>query len=139
MAKFAAKGIQLAHLTGSTYTTVVGLESLSFGLGTTEQIDVTTHDSAGSYREFVSGLIEADDVTAVLVYDPANATQEFLRAQHAAGTANGYKITLPDSGNATFTFSANVTVWSSPDNPVSGGALKCSVTLKPTGAMTFAA
>jgi predicted secreted protein len=137
MAKYAAKGAQLHYENpSSTWVPVINIGDFTLNLGDTEQIDVTTHDSAGSYREFLNGFKNAADFSVPLVYDPAAISHEYLRAAHG-GTAKSFRVTLPDSGNAQFFFDGIVTGFEV-GLPVDG-ALGSSVTIKPTGAITFTA
>jgi predicted secreted protein len=39
-----------------------------------EEIDVTSHDSAGGFREFIRGLIDPGDMTADIIFDPNDQT-----------------------------------------------------------------
>lgn len=137
MPKYAAKGTILEYENPpSTWVPVPATGDYEVDLGETEQIDVTTHDSAGSYREFINGFKNAAEIAFPIIYDPANVAHEYLRAAHG-GAAINLRVTLPDAGNATFTFAALVTGFRV-GVPVQG-ALGATVTVKPTGAITFAA
>jgi predicted secreted protein len=137
MAKYAAKGAQLHYENpASTWVLVTALGDFTLNLGETEQIDVTTHDSAGSYREFLNGFKNASEFSPVLKYDPVATSHEYLRAAHG-GTAKSFRVTLPDAGNAQFFFDGIVTGFEV-SAPVDG-ALEATVTIKPTGEITFSA
>lgn len=139
MAKYAAKGAILAVNTvaaPTVYTTIPGVKDFGLSIGSPDQIDVTSHDSSGGYKEFVSGLMDTNEITVPIVWDGANATHAALVAALQAGTVLGYKITGRESTPKTYSFSANITgldiSW-----PVTG-AQEATLTLKPTGAITIA-
>lgn len=135
MAKFAAKGSKFSYLSGSTYIDVAQIRTIGLGQGSTELIDVTTLDTSAS-REFVNGFKDSDEITLEIKYDPANSGHEYLRNAHG-GSAIGFRVTLSDTGTATFTGSALVTGFSI--NLDTDGPIDATVTLKPTGTITFAA
>jgi predicted secreted protein len=133
--KFAAKGTKLQINTGSSLVDIPSVESFTFGQGQTELIDVTTLDSS-SYREFVNGFKDADEISAEIIYDPADTVHEYIRTNHG-GTAKAMGVVLSDTGNATFTFNALITQVSFPVDK--DGPIRMSVTFKPTGAISFTA
>lgn len=137
MAKYAAKGAILKYENpASTWNTIPAVGDFELDLGDTEEIDVTTHDSAGSFRETVNGFKAPAEISFPLVYDPANTHHEYLRANHG-GTAVGFQVILPDAGAATFEFEAIIKGFRV-SAPVDG-RLEATVTVKPTGAITFTA
>lgn len=136
MAKYAAKGAIIKVEISAVATTIPAVGDFELDLGDAEEIDVTTHDSAGSYREFVNGFKNAAEISFPIVYDPANATHEYLRANHA-GAAQTFQIVLPDAGAATFDFDALIKGFRV-SAPVDG-RLEATVTIKPTGDIVFTA
>lgn len=136
MAKFAAKGAIVKATVATVLTAVPAMGDVTFTPGTVERIDVTTHDSASDTREFLQTWKGAGTVGFTIKYDPANAVHEFLRVSHGAA-AVVFTLVLPDTGAATWTFSAHVTgfeISASVD-----GAIEANVSLETTGAITFAA
>lgn len=137
MAKYAAKGASISYENpASTWNVIPAVGDFELDLGDTEEIDVTTHDSAGSYRETVNGFKAPAEISFPIVYDPAEADHEYLRANHG-GTAKAFKIILPDAGNAQFAFSAIIKGFRV-SAPVDG-RLEATVSVKPTGDITFTA
>lgn len=130
MAKYAAFGSILKR--GAT--AVAQVRSISGGSLSLDTVDVTTHDSAGGWREFVATLIDAGEVSVEIVFDPDNATHTSLRTDLVARTATTYSITFTDTTPAVWTFSAFVTAFE-PSAAVDG-ELSATVTLKITGAVT---
>lgn len=136
MSKVAAKGAIVKVTVASVLTAVPYMGDLTLSLGETERIDVTTHDSAGNAREFLQTWQGEGQLSFGIKYDPANAVHEALRAAHG-GAAIASSVVLPDAGAATFTFNANVTGFEITAGV--DGALEASITMKTTGAVTFAA
>lgn len=139
MAKYAAKGAILAVNTvaaPTVYTTIPGVKDFNLPIGTADQIDVTSHDSSGGYKEFVNGLMESAEISVPTVWDGSNAQHAALVAALQAGTVLGYKITGKESTPKTYTFQALVKSidisW-----PVAG-AQEATLVIKPTGAITIA-
>jgi predicted secreted protein len=124
MIKISAKGTVLkVAITATPTTAVPGLQTIGLDLGDRDQIDVTTHDSTGT-EEFVdSGLRKTPSIEGSLVYDPADTTQEILRAAHAAGTLVYFTLILPDAGNATWVMSGYVTRFKLPNLAVKAGLI----------------
>ena len=136
MAKFASKGAILKATITSVLTAVPAMGDVTFTPGSVDRIDVTTHDSTGDTREFLQTWKGAGTLGFTVKYDPANTVHEFLRASHGAA-AVVFSLVLPDTGAATWTFSAHVTgfeIGASVD-----GAIEATVSLETTGAITFAA
>jgi len=101
-----------------------------------DTIDVTAHDSAGAWREYIGGLLDAGEVSLDLNFDPAAVTHknaagglQYLMLQR---TASAFALVFPQAGNPTYTFNAFVTKFTR--TMQFDGALDGSVTLKITGA-----
>ena len=120
----------------STPTAIPSLLDFELDLGETEEIDVTTHDSTGDTREFVNGFKNPADMTIPIVFDADDTVHQYLQAAHG-GAAEDFVLTLPNTGAATYTFSALVKGFSIA-SPVDGRQ-EATMTLKPTGAIVFAA
>jgi len=76
-----------------------------------DTIDVTSHDSADGYREFVSGLKDGGEVSIEGNFIPGNAGQAALVTDLDDGSADEYTITLPAVMATTWTFKAIVTAF----------------------------
>lgn len=129
MAKYAANGATIT-VGGDAISNVV-----SFGVpsDSADEIDVSDHSS--DRRSFVNGLVDSDDMTIELVYDPADAGQATLR-DNVGGTAQAFVITLSGpSSSHIHTFNALVKGFAI-DLPADG-ALTATATIKRTGADTI--
>lgn len=140
MGKFDAFGtaVQIGDGAGPEVFTTIGqvrnISGPSFSLDTS---DVTTHDSAGGWREFVATLLDAGEITLEIVWDPDLATHISLRQDLVARlSSRNFKIIFPDATSTTWTIPASVTAYQ-PEAPVDG-ELSASITLKLTGQPTLA-
>jgi predicted secreted protein len=123
----------------ANYTSIAQVQDIggpSLALNTD---DVTAHDSAGGWMEFVGTVKDGGEVSFDIVYDPAEGTHENsaggLLAELDNKTAKAYKIVFPDTANTAWTFNAFVTAYE-PAAPVDG-KLAASVTLKVSGQPTL--
>jgi len=138
MAKYAAKGAILAVATiaaPTVFNTIPGVKDFNLPIGSADTIDVTSHDSAGGYKEYVNGLMDSADITIPCVWDGSQAQHAALVAALQAGTILPYKITGKESTAKVYTFSGLVKAidisW-----PIAG-AQEATLTIKPTGAITI--
>lgn len=125
MAKYAANGATIT-VGGTAISNVV-----SFGVpsDSAEEIDVSDHGD--DRRAFVNGLVDSDDMTMELIYDPADAGQTTLR-DNVGGSAQTFVITLNGpSASHIHTFSALIKGFAI-DLPADG-ALTATATIKRTG------
>lgn len=68
-----------------------------------EELDATTLDSSGGYREFLQGFKDSGEVTLSGYYDKADAGQQELITGYGNGEAKAVVITFPNSnGGASF-------------------------------------
>jgi hypothetical protein len=123
--------------TPEVFTDVVQAYDISPPKPTVDEVDVTNLDSLNQAKEFIAGLIDYGECTFMVVYDPAEATHVELR--NAVGNmdaACNHQILYPDTGGTTETFEAWVKGFE-PGMPI-GDKLTASITLRVTGASTFA-
>ncbi|MGJ5817038.1 phage tail tube protein [Paludibaculum fermentans] len=137
--KYAAKGVTFGY--GSPLVTVASVKSISGPKLSAEQIDVTTHDSSGSYREFVQSFKDSGEVTLNLVYDPSDTTQgnstgllSLFNSGAVTAMAISYPMTSPVK-KLTFTGIVIGYEWG---NAEISSALEATVTVKVSGAVTLA-
>ena len=131
MGKFAAKG---ASITGPGGL-IAQVFSINGATLSADVADVSDHDSAGFYREFVNTFRDGGEVTLGLRWDPAEATQSEvangLIALFELDVASPYTILWPNTGASTWAFNAFVTAYEpSADFDAS---LEATITLKLTG------
>lgn len=68
-----------------------------------EELDATTLDSTGGYREFLQGFKDSGEVTLSGYYDKADVGQQELITGYGTGDVDPVVITFPNSaGGATF-------------------------------------
>ena len=92
---------------GTTITfnakTIGGLTSIGEITPDSEELDATTLDSTGGYREFLQGFKDSGEVTLSGYYDKADAGQQELITGYGTGDVDPVVITFPNSaGGATF-------------------------------------
>ena len=117
-----------------TLCTVGKLKSIGEVSPDSKEIDVTTLDSAGGYRQYAQGYRDAGTLTLEGYHDSGDAGQAALRSAFSTGAAGSALITFPDGAKAAF--SAFVKSYSLGAAEV-GGAVGFSATLRLTGGVTF--
>ena len=126
--------------TPEIFTTVAEVTNISGPGLSQEAIDVTSHGSAGAFREKVGGLKDGGEITLDLNYVPTGATHKNavggLLYNYDQRTVNNYQLQFPDVGATKWILPALVTGFT-PENPVEG-KLGASVTLTVAGEPTLA-
>lgn len=103
-----------------------------------ETADVTSHQSANSYREYIGTLLDGGEVAIEGNFISGDTDGQIgLIADMNAKTLQSFVITFPTAITATWTFSALVTAFEIGDMAVDG-TLTFSATLKVTGKPTLA-
>ena len=97
MAKKAAYGTSLTiqRLQTGSYVAMTNLKDISGPEISSETIDVTTHDSADNFNEFVAGMADGGEVNFDLVFNPNDATHETLYNAVAARLKHNFYVKLP--------------------------------------------
>lgn len=111
MAKYKSNGTKLQYLEddGTTYTDVAQISDVGPPSQSGDSIDATTHDSVGSFREFVAGLRDAGDVPLSIVHDPEDtASQAKLLEFFNSGEMRTWRVVFPTANNAHWQFSGFV-------------------------------
>ena len=126
--------------TEATFTDVAEVEGLSGPSLSADEIDVTTHDTADGYREFIQGLKDAGDLSIEGNFIPTEDTHKeagdaSLLASYNSGDLTDFKLVFPDANNTEWEFSAIVTGFEV-DIPVDE-KMTFSCTLKLSGKPTF--
>jgi predicted secreted protein len=129
MAKIRSFGIGVTVATNA----IGGLTDVSLPGVDVSIIDVTSHDSSGGYREFVSGLKDAGNIELTGKYDYSNVGQAYLRNNPGASAA--FVVTFSDGTKASFT--ALVGGYTA-GNPLDD-SVEFTCSSKITGAITWAA
>ena len=99
MAKTRALGTTISF----NAKTIGSLTSIGEITPDSEELDATTLDSTGGYREFLQGFKDSGEVTLSGYYDKADAGQQELITGYGTGDVDPVVITFPNSaGGATF-------------------------------------
>jgi hypothetical protein len=127
---------------GTVYVAIGDVQDIAGPSVTRGEIDVTTHDSASGFREYIQGLADSGGVTFPIVFDSQNV-------KHLQGVGTGLlgdfeqTCTIPSwehtfndcAGTVVLTYDAFVTGYSF-TNAVEG-AVMGDITLKVTGKPTL--
>jgi hypothetical protein len=137
MAKYDGFGATLAYDSDGmpTWVDIAAVRNMEGPALLCETIDSTTHDESAGYRSYIEGLRDSGDVTMEIAYDPAAASHAWLHAT-GRGTIKAYRLTFPDTGATTWSFSGLVTSFT-PKEPVDG-LMTADVTIKVTTNVTEA-
>lgn len=122
-------------LTKSGGSAIAEITSISGPNISTETIDVTSHSSDNTYREYISGVYEGGEISVEGLLQLGNADQAALITDAQDGSADTYTITYTNTEASTWSASCIVTAWNI--TAVYDDALKFSATLKVTGKPTF--
>ena len=129
-------GTATGTTTAATLTNVTGISGLDSEV---EVIDVTSHDSSGSYREKVASFIDAGQLTFDVNFDPNSATHRattggilYLRDQK---TIVPWKVTFP--GSPVHSFLVQGFVKSAPFEAPFDDKLGATITVELTGSATW--
>jgi hypothetical protein len=96
-------------------------------------IDVTTLRS--TQREYRLAIKDGQEIGLEMWFDPENSQHKGLRTDNRTGERRLFKILLTDSPSEEVEFAALVMNWSY--NTAIDAVYNLSVTLKPTGDLTF--
>ena len=120
---------------GGEQVTVGKVVSIGEIGGDSQEIDVTTLDSQGGYREYAQGYKDAGSLAVQGYHDKSDAGQAALIAAYASGAEQACEIAFPDGTTVTFqAFVKGYTIGAAEvDQAVAFGAK-----LRVTGAVTVA-
>ena len=128
----AATGTQLSF-GGVPVPEITGISDVG---GTATIVDVTAHDVIGNWGASIPTFLSGGTVRVTMNYVPGNAAHIAFWTAFLARTSTACVVTLPDAGNATYSFSAYVTRHRVPTMPVNG-VLPLEIELTVDGAVTF--
>lgn len=77
---------------------VAGITDISFPEIDVEDIEVTSHDSEGGWKEFIPGLIDGGEVSIEGNYNGDDAVMDFISAREV----NEFRITTASGKTAEF-------------------------------------
>src|SRR5579863_448084 len=79
------------------YTTINGVQSVTFGSNKVDHIDVTDVASASGDRVFIGGLQDCGDITVTMNFLPGDATQDALVVLRDTRSLNNFKLLYPNT------------------------------------------
>lgn len=98
----------LLQVENTTFVTVPEVSRMNTPSVRVEQVDVTSHDSAGGFREYLAGFKDAENVTVELNWVVGNVVHDFLRTIADAGTTVNWKQTIKGTGDKVCAFSGYI-------------------------------
>lgn len=117
------------------YTTVAEVLSIGGPDVSADEIEVSSLDSTGGYKEYITGLKDGGTVALELNWVKSNAQQTGMRDLVASGTTRAYRIQFSDSPQTVANFNGVVTNFSMSADP--GSQIKASMSVRITGAVTW--
>jgi predicted secreted protein len=140
MAVFA-KGTQLKVGNSATptevFTLIPGIRSITGPSMSAETIDITSHDTPGSFRDKMQGLKDWGVLSFDLLWEPDNVQHQQLFDDYKAGTERNYELIYPDTGSTKLSFKGFV--GNNPTTAAYDGALTktAEIVIKGSPAPTF--
>jgi predicted secreted protein len=117
---------------GTAYVDVAEVTSVDVLDIKVDTIDVSSHDSANQWREFLGGMKDAGELSMDINYDPADHGTIF---SNIGVDAVANRITLTDAGAAVVTFDGIITGMKA--QAPYDDKLSATVTIKVSGAPTI--
>lgn len=90
------------------FTTIDGARNIAGPQFSTEEIDITNHSSASSYRERLPSFKSGGEVSIDLLYNPADIIHEALFTDFENRTLRNFKQALTDVGGMEYGYAAYV-------------------------------
>lgn len=87
---------------GAQQVTVGRLTSVGEIQPDSEELDVTTLESTGGYREYIQGFRDSGEVEISGFHDASDAGQKALRAAYSSGAAGAFQVDFPDGSKVEF-------------------------------------
>ena len=130
------------HAFGTTIAwnsqTVAGLTAINGVELSADMLDVTTHQSANFYKEFIPGLLDAGEVSLEGQFDYTDVNgQQAMLTDFNNRTSRTAVITFPASTGTTWTLTGYISKIKVGDAPIDG-KIPFTASIKPTGKPTFA-
>jgi hypothetical protein len=120
---------------GSGYTYVADLVSIGGPEIAVEQVEATSLDSTAGYKEYIPGALDGGTVSLTLNFTNDTA-QRALRAMLGSIDVADFRIILPTSPLARYTFAGSLTSWSQATE--ANTPMTAELGFKTSGAVTFA-
>jgi predicted secreted protein len=104
---FSGVGTQFRRWSGAAWADLAEVNSISGPTMTRDFIDVTSLDSTGGYREFITGFRDAGTISLSMNF--TRATYDIMLADFESPDVHYYEICLPDAELTTIEFAGLVT------------------------------
>lgn len=125
-------GTQFRRWNGSAWANLAEINSITGPTMTRDFIDVTSLDSTGGYREFITGFRDAGTISLSMNF--TRDTYDAFKADFESADLQYYEICLSDVENTTLEFAGLVT--ECPITIPTDDKITADVTIKITGAVT---
>lgn len=103
MAATRAQGTTLKFTpAGGTQVVVGKLTSVGEIAPEAEEVDITTLESTGGYREYMQGFRDSGELEITGFHDANDAGQTALRTAFASGASGAFEVKFPDDTAVTF-------------------------------------
>ena len=103
MAATRAQGTTLKFTpAGGTQVVVGKLTSVGEIAPEAEEVDITTLESTGGYREYMQGFRDSGELEITGFHDADDAGQNALRTAFASGASGSFEVKFPDDTAVTF-------------------------------------
>jgi predicted secreted protein len=116
------------------FTAIAGIVNIGGPELSVEEIEATSLDSTGGYKEYIPGMKDGGAVNFTMHFSNA-LQQRTLRGKLGAVNPTNFKITLPTSPVCTIAFAARLTTWS--QTTEANSPMTADVNLKISGPPTF--
>jgi predicted secreted protein len=135
MASTAVSGVgtKFQRWNGTSYASLAEVNSITGPSMTRAFIDVTSLDSTGGYREFITGFRDAGTISLKMNF--TTASYAFMKEDFQQVEANAYQIVLSDPGLSSLEFEGLVTEL--PLSIPTDDKITADVTIKITGEVIF--
>ena len=87
---------------GGEQLTVGRLTSVGEIAPEAEELDVTTLESTGGYREYMQGFRDSGELELTGYHDGTDAGQRAIRAAFASGASGAFAVEFPDGTTVSF-------------------------------------
>ena len=131
----ASLGSKVQSNISGSYVSVPEVNSITPPAPDREDIDVTSLDTSGGYREYIQGFRTAGEFTFKGNFIPGNAVQASLITAFSSENTYGWKILLPTAA-VLCSFQGQVKSFK-PSGMEPGQQLQFECTVKVTGAITW--
>ena len=111
MAGISALGTKFKMSTASSFAAgdeVGDLTNISGPTMSAEEIDVSSHDTTGDYREFASGFLDAGEMSLEGNLREDGGAEDLVDAFNDRKVRN-FEVIFPTTGNLTWSFAGHVT------------------------------